>query len=153
MAHTGTWTEPPLLVDPSPAVSSQRHPWRARPFRLALGCAVRGLTEAWRTQRNLRFHAYAGAAVIAAGAWLRLALVEWLWISFAIGLVIFAELVNTAIEQTVDLAVGLSPDPQARHIKDLAAGCVLIASAIAVVIGVLTLGPKMGPGLFFSGQR
>lgn len=144
MAHPIAWTEPPLLVEePVPVVVSQRHPWRARSFRLALGCAVRGLTEAWRTQRNLRFHAYAGAGVIVAGAWLRLAVIEWLWVSFAIGLVIFAELMNTAIEQTVDLAVGLSPDPQARHIKDLAAGCVLIAAIVAAVIGILTLGPHV----------
>ena len=152
MAPPLAWTEPPLLVEePVPAVMPQRHPhpWRVRSFRLALGCAVRGLTEAWHTQRNLRCHAYAGAGVVVAGAWLRLAAIEWLWVSFAIGLVIFAELMNTAIEQTVDLAVGLSPDPQARHIKDLAAGCVLVAAIVAVVIGVLTLGPKMGPVLFF----
>ena len=82
-------------------------------------------------------------AVIAAGIWLNLALIEWLWISFAIGMVIFAELMNTAIEQTVDLAVGLRPDPLARQVKDVAAGCVLFACLLAVVIGVFTFGPHL----------
>jgi diacylglycerol kinase (ATP) len=45
---------------------------------------------------------------------------------------------NTAIEQTIDLAVGLAPDPLARQVKDIAAGCVLVAAVMAAVIGVLT---------------
>lgn len=109
-------------------------------------CALQGLRDAWRTQPNLRLHLVAGLGVIALGVWLRLSTLEWLWISFAIGLVIFAELMNTAIEQTIDLVVGLSPDPLARQVKDIAAGCVLIAAAIAVVIGALTFGPHLLSG-------
>ena len=118
-------------------------PHRTRTRRQALRNALQGLCDAWQTQPNLRLHVYVGLGVIALGAWFRLALIEWLWITFAIGLVIFAELMNTAIEQTVDLAVGLSPDPLARQVKDIAAGCVLVAVLIATVIGVLTLGPYL----------
>ena len=95
------------------------------------------------TQPNLRLQAVIGAAVLAVSAWLRLSPMEWLWISFAIGLVIFAELMNTAIEQTVDLVVGGQFDPFARRVKDVAAGLVLTAAVIALVIGVLTLGPHL----------
>ena len=84
-----------------------------------------------------------GAIVIGFGFWYSLSLLEWLWVSFAIGLVIFSELMNTAIEQTVDLVVGLSPDPLARRIKDLAAGCVFVAALLAVVVGLLTFGPHL----------
>ena len=120
-----------------------RHPWQSPTLSHAVQCALRGLGEAWRTQRNLRLHAYAAAAVIAIAAWLRLTLVEWLWLSFAIGLVVFAELINTAIEQTVDLTIGQQPDPRARQVKDLAAGCVLVAAAIAAAIGAAILGPHV----------
>ena len=72
-----------------------------------------------------------------------LTLTEWLWISFAIGLVIFAELMNTAIEDTVDLVVGLRPDPLARRVKDVSAGCVLVAAILAVLIGLLTFLPHL----------
>ena len=41
--------------------------------------------------------AFVTVGVAAVGVWLRLSLIEWLWISCAIGLVIFAELMNTAI--------------------------------------------------------
>jgi len=130
----------PLLDGVDPQV---RRPSHARTLRHSLRFACSGLREAWRTQPNLRIHVVAGAGVIALGMWLGLSALEWLWISFAIGLVVFAELMNTAIEQTVDLVVGLHPDPLARQVKDLAAGCVLAATIIAVVIGVLTLGPHL----------
>ena len=118
-------------------------PWRARSYWHALRCAWDGLREAWATQPNLRLHAGAAGIAIALGVWCRLPLVEWLWVSFAIGLVVFAELMNTAIEQTVDLVVGLRPDPCARRVKDVAAGCVLVAAITAAVIGFLTFGPHL----------
>ena len=131
----------PFVFDTEPA--PVRPQIRARTRREALRFALQGLCLAWRTQPNLRLHAYAGTTVAILGFWCRLALVEWLWVSFAIGLVIFAEMMNTAIEQTVDLVVGLRPDPLARQVKDIAAACVLVAAAIAVVIAALTFAPHL----------
>ena len=129
------------LPSPELAFLDSLRPLRARSRASALRCALQGWRDAWATQPNLRMHVCAGAAVVALGAWLRLALLEWLWVSFAIGLVIFAELMNTAIEQTVDLVVGPAPDPLARRVKDAAAGFVLVAAVIAGIIGALTLAP------------
>ena len=123
---------------------------RSRSRWQAIRHALQGLCDAWRTQPNLRLHVAAGLCVIACGVWIRLSLVEWLWVSFAIGLVIFAELMNTAIEQTVDLVVGTQRDTLARRVKDIAAGCVLVAAIIAVVIGALTLGPHFPPHQAFG---
>ncbi len=142
MSRVSVWVDAPPVADAPPAPRGLR-PWRSWSLRQAVRCALRGLADAWRTQRNLHLQVYAGSAVVATGLWLRLLLTEWLWLSFAIGLVIFAELMNTAIEQTVDLAIGLRPDPLARQVKDLAAGCVLAAAVLAVVIGVLILGPHV----------
>ena len=119
----------------------QVRPLSWRSTRRAFAVALRGLWEVWLREPHLRLHTYAGACVIAAGHWCRLSRMEWLWIAFAIGLVLFAELMNTAIERTVDLAVGLRPDPLARHSKDVAAGCVLVSVAIAVIIGLVTFLP------------
>jgi undecaprenol kinase len=117
------------------------------PFRRtrwqSVRCAVQGLVDVWNTQPNFRLHVCAGLAVISLGAVCSLSATEWLWVSFAIGLVLFAELMNTAIEQTVDLVVGLRYDPLARQVKDVAAGCVLMAAVIALVIGCLTFGPRL----------
>ena len=118
-----------------------------RSRRQAVGDALQGLCDAWRTQPNLRLHVVAGFCVIGFGVCIRLSLIEWLWVSFAIGLVIFAELMNTAIEQTVDLIVGLRPDPLARRIKDVAAGCVLVATLLSIAIQTLTFIPHLLTGL------
>ena len=121
--------------------TSRRVPRRTR-FQ-SFRDAARGLRDLWMTQPNLRIQVSIAGLVVAAGLWCRLVSVEWLWVSFAIGLVIFAELMNTVIEQMVDLVVGRSPDPLARQVKDLAAGCVLVAAVLAIVIGTLTFLPHL----------
>ena len=132
----------PLAVhQPAEPAAPRRRLHRKPSVTRALRCALRGLWDAWQSEPNLRIHVYFGAWIVAFGAWTRLSLTEWLWIVFAIGLVIFAELMNTAIEQTVDLVVGLRPDPMARQVKDVAAGCVLVASLLAATVGCLTFLP------------
>ncbi len=126
-----------------PRLAPARRPFQARTRWDSVRHALRGLGDVWRGQPNVRLQVLAGAATVLLGMWLRLSFVEWLWVSFAIGLVLFAELMNTAIEQTVDLVVGPHPDPLARQVKDIAAGCVLVAAAIAVTIGALTFGPHL----------
>src|SRR3989338_5510298 len=137
------------LTQPGPA------PFKATIIRIAvhrgarrtriqsLRDALRGLRDVWQSQPNLRLQVGIALGVVVLGMLVRLSAVEWLWVSFAIGLVIFAELMNTAIEQTIDLAVGLAPDPLARQVKDIAAGCVLVSVALAVVIGLLTFLPRL----------
>ena len=109
----------------------------------AIRHALRGLHDAWQVQSSLRCHVYAGVSAVLLGMWVRLNPVEWLWITLAIGLVIFAELLNTAIEHTVDLVMGHRYDPLARKAKDVAAGFVLAAAATALVIGVLIFSPHL----------
>ncbi len=117
---------------------------RACRSRLAsLACALRGLQDAWARQPNLRIHVVMAAWAIALGAWCRLSPMEWLWITFAIGLVLVAELLNTAMEETVDLVVGLRPDPLAGRVKDTGAACVLVAALLAGLIGVMTFLPHV----------
>ena len=116
---------------------------RARTRCQSFHFALEGLRDVWQTQPNFRVHTYAAVGVSALGLWCRLSPTEWLWVVFAIGLVIFAELMNTAIEQTVDLVVGLRPDPLARRVKDVAASCVLVACLIALIIGGLTFFPHL----------
>ena len=124
-------------------VLPHRRLFRARSRWHALRCALGGLRDAWLTQPNLRIHVAVGAAVLTLSVWLRLSALEWLWVSFAVGIVIFAELMNTAIEQTVDMVVGLRLDLTARRVKDLAASFVLVACLIAAIIGAITFGPHL----------
>jgi diacylglycerol kinase len=107
--------------------------------RHGLGPAFRyafaGFAEAWRAQPNLRIHTVAAAAVVALGVVLRLRPLAWGLVALAIGLVVAAELLNTAIEAAVDLA---SPEdhPLAKLAKDAAAAGVLAAALAAAAAGV-----------------
>jgi diacylglycerol kinase len=104
--------------------------------------AFQGVLALLRTQANARIHFGATIAVVAAGFFFGITRLEWCAIAAAIGLVWTAEGLNTAIECVVDL---VSPDqhPLAGRAKDIAAGAVLIAAFIAVVIGALIFVPHL----------
>ena len=119
---------------------------RERTVGRSFRCAIRGLREAWDHEPNFRLHATAAAGVLTFGLLVHLSAREWLWVALAIGLVLVAELLNTAIERVVDLAVGLRPDPLARQTKDLAASFVLVSCLLATAIGLLTILPRLLAG-------
>ena len=113
-------------------------PTRPSGFIGSLNCAIEGILWAVKTQRHMLFHLVAAILVLVGALVLRLTLQEFALLALAITLVLFAELVNTAIEVTVDL---VSPDfhPLAQRAKDVAAGAVLLASVGALVLGYLAM--------------
>lgn len=98
--------------------------------------AIRGIFISFHGQRNLKVQL--GVAVLTAGAgfYCGITSVEWCMVCLAIGLVLGLELLNTAIEELVNLVM---PDihPQAGKVKDIAAGAVLTASVMAVLVGII----------------
>ena len=104
--------------------------------------AGQGLHAAWREQRNFRIHTVLTAAVVVLGALCRLDPARWALLIFAAGLVLAAELANTALEALVDL---VSPEdhPLAGRAKDVAAAGVLIAAVAAALIGLLVFVPVL----------
>jgi diacylglycerol kinase len=104
--------------------------------------AINGFRYALRTQWNMRFHLCVAIVVVFAACYFNLDRVEWCIVSLCIGLVFSAELINTAIEYTVDL---LSPEwkDKAGRAKDIAAAGVLAAACIAAVTGCIIFIPKI----------
>lgn len=100
--------------------------------------AIEGVVYALRTQRNMRIHVAAAVVALIGALVLHVEGLGVAAIVFAISLVIVTELVNTAVEATVDLATE-TYDPLAKTAKDVAAGAVLIAATNAVVIAFLVL--------------
>jgi diacylglycerol kinase len=100
----------------------------------SFGYAYQGLIEAIKDQLNLRIQFAAAFFVILAGFYFRITAVEWAIILVTISVVISLELVNTAIENLVDL-ITLEKNPLAGKVKDIAAAAVLFSSLAAVVIG------------------
>lgn len=103
--------------------------------------AARGIAIGLRTQRNLRVHALATAIVVGLGLWHRIERWEWCALLLACGLVVAAELANTAIEWLAD-RVTRERDPAIRDVKDAAAGAVLAASVVAAAVGAFVFVPR-----------
>lgn len=104
--------------------------------------AWQGLQYFFETELKASLHLIAAILAIGLGIFLKISVTEWMMVAFAIGIVIIAEIANTAIELLVDL---ISPDhnKKAGITKDLAASAVLVASITALVIGLIVFLPKL----------
>jgi len=105
-------------------------------------CALYGIWDALKSERNMRVHLATAIVVLALSAWLRLTRIEWLLILAAIGLVFIVEMFNTVVEVIVDL-VTEEQLPLAKRAKDIAAGAVFAAALTASSIGAVILGPPL----------
>jgi len=104
--------------------------------------ALSGIAYAIKTQRNMKIHTLALILVLAAGFWLELSSLEWAIALIMAGIVIICEMLNTAIEALVDLKIE-EYHALAKVAKDVAAGAVLIASILSVIVGLLIFVPKI----------
>ena len=107
-------------------------------FLRRFGYARSGIAVAFRRERSMRTH---GAAVVAVVIFLTLTGAPALWwalIGLAIGLVLVAEMANTAIETLAD-RLHPGQHPEIGVVKDVAAGAVLVATIVAIVVGVAYL--------------
>ena len=105
--------------------------------------AIEGVIHVLRTHRNMRIHFAVAIAVLVAAVWEGVSRFELIALLLAIAFVLIAEMINSAIEQAVDLAT-TSFDPLAKLAKDIAAGAVLIATINAIAIGYLVFSHAIG---------
>ena len=110
--------------------SNRDHPTFLRSF----GYAMEGFRTAFATERNIKVQLCVGIVTVVAGFALRIDALSW--VVLCIGLVLFAELVNTSIEAIVDLATQ-ELHPLAKRAKDIAAASVFTLSIMAVIVGVI----------------
>lgn len=103
-------------------------------FFEAWGNAINGIIYSATTQRNIRIQLVLAVIVMVLSLFYGLNTAEFLCLLFAVFMVIFAELINTAIETVVDLFVDVY-HPKAKISKDVAAGAVVLAACNALVVG------------------
>jgi diacylglycerol kinase (ATP) len=113
-------------------------------FIESVNCAIEGIIHAVRTQKHMRRHFLAALLLLLAVLLLRVSALEFTLLTVSVCFVLFAELINTAVEAIVDL---VSPEfhPLAKIAKDVAAGGVLVAAFGAVVMGYLILSHYIFP--------
>ncbi|MDT2766505.1 diacylglycerol kinase family protein [Lactococcus raffinolactis] len=122
--------------------------WKNRTVYASLEFALTGIITAFREERNLRKHAVSASLAIILGFIFSISRIEWLFLLLAIFLVIFGEIINSAIENVVDLASEYHFSMLAKNAKDMAAGAVLFISLYAVIVGLLIFLPKIWALIF-----
>lgn len=108
----------------------------------SFGYAWKGIRSCIGKEQNLSFHLLATPTVVAAGFLAGITRTEWMLVILCIGLVIAAELFNSAIEQLVNL-VSPQRHPLAGRVKDIAAGAVLVCAATAAIVGLIIFVPYL----------
>ena len=106
--------------------------------------AFNGLKVLLREEHNSRIHLFATVCVVVAGVLLKISLLEWVAVAFAVGLVFSGEIFNSAVEDLSDV-VCPERDERIKKVKDLAAAAVLVNAITAAVIGLLVFLPKIIP--------
>ncbi|OGG73664.1 hypothetical protein A3A40_03305 [Candidatus Kaiserbacteria bacterium RIFCSPLOWO2_01_FULL_54_20] len=104
--------------------------------------AINGIKIAWREEFSFKLEVFAALLVALLGWFFAISTIEWLTVVFMIGLVLSAEVFNTALEELCDKFQS-DPDPHIAKIKDLAAAAVLLASATAFIVGVIIFLPRL----------
>lgn len=117
--------------------------WKNRTLVSSLEFAITGIITALKEERNMRKHMFSAILVCMAGAIFRISAVEWLFLLLVIFLVITLEVVNSAIENVVDLASNYHFSMLAKNAKDMAAAAVLLMSGYAVITGLIIFVPKL----------
>lgn len=115
---------------------------RLRKHTLSFSNAFAGISEAFKTQVNLKIHALIAITAITLGFYLKISTTEFLILILTIGTVVVAEMANTAIEQLSD-AVTRDHNDYIKMAKDVAAGSVLLTAAFSVIIGIIIFIPKL----------
>lgn len=104
--------------------------------------AFNGLRVLFKEEHNSRIHLFATICVVVAGVLLKLSVLEWVAVAFAIGLVFCGEIFNSAIEDLSDV-VCPEQDERIKKVKDLSAAAVLVNAITAAVVGLLVFLPKL----------
>ena len=115
--------------------------WSVKSQLRSFGFAFKGLKWMMGTQHNAWIHLFAAVAAILFSIYFSISRIEWLFVILSIGLVFMAEMFNTAIEFLTDI-VTPQFNEKAGKVKDIAAGAVLVAALIALIIWVVIFIPR-----------
>lgn len=104
--------------------------------------AINGIIHVFKTERNLRIDYFIGALVFLFSLFFDFTKAEYACLILTIGFVIFAEMINSVIEYMVDLMTE-EYNEKAKNAKDIAAGGVLMAGGIAVIVAYFLFANKI----------
>ncbi len=102
--------------------------------------AFRGLYEIITTELNFQILLFFSVLSVMAGLFFRLNSVEWVVLAFTLTLLLVSEAFNKSIETACD-AISVDYKEHIRYAKDVAAGAVLLATLLAVLVVLIIFVP------------
>jgi diacylglycerol kinase len=102
--------------------------------------ACNGIRYAIHTQPNFRIQLVFLALAVLMGLLFKITQLQWTALILTSSLVLILEIINTSIETLMDF-ITKEYNPEAAKVKDTAAGAVLIASIMSVIIGLIIFIP------------
>ena len=104
--------------------------------------AFRGLKEVISSERNAKIHIFFAVVAVVASILLRVGLLEFLFVFSSIVLVFFAEIMNTAVEKTLDL-ISQENNHLVQLTKDMLAAAVLVTAIGSLVVAGVVFIPRI----------
>ena len=117
--------------------------FKAQGFNNTFKNARKGFRLVLKSEMNIRVHVAIATFVVFMALFLKFSAIEFCLLLFVIGLVIVAEMLNTAIEFTLDSIYHNRYSKMVGMAKDISAGAVMFASIISVLVGIVLFGNKL----------
>ncbi len=103
----------------------------------------KGIWYAISTQLNAKIQLVIALIVIICCIYFKLSITECMFLSFATMLIIITEVMNTAVEEVVNLCTNNKYHPIAKIAKDVAAGAVVLSAFNAVIIAIFIIAGRV----------
>ena len=111
-------------------------------LKKSFGYAFKGIDDVVSNEPNMKIHVSVAILVVIMAFLLKISMLEWIILVLLIGLVLAAEIINTTIENLVDMYTK-DYNERAKVVKDTAAGTVLILAITSAIIGLMIFVPKI----------
>ena len=111
-------------------------------LKKSFGYAFKGIDDVISNEPNMKIHVSVAILVVITAFLLKISMIEWIILVLLIGLVLAAEVINTTIENLVDMYTK-DYNERAKVVKDTAAGTVLIFAITSAIIGLMIFVPKI----------
>lgn len=111
--------------------------FKSQGFNKTFMNARKGFRLVFKSEMNIRIHLIIAALVLIAAYFFGFNYIEYCILLIAIAIVIISEMINTAIEFTLDSIYHNRYSRMVGMAKDISAGAVMIASIISALIGIL----------------
>ena len=117
--------------------------FKSQGFNNTFKNARKGFRLVLKSEMNIRIHIVIALLVLISAYLLEFSAIEYCIVIFAIALVMITEMVNTAIEFTLDAIYHNRYSKMVGMAKDISAGAVMFASFISVMIGIIIFGKHL----------